>query len=660
MDSSDLTPEQAQQLSDQIRRHLNCLYRLRSHMDRRGFPTATIRHCDSSSSSQSGRAYDAPPAAPPAVGQPSTVTHGRPFLLKCGINNDRMFSRKGASFSKSTSLPSPYPPPSPSSRAPGRPHPAQGMLLAMTQDLPWWKRAVIYEVWLRSFFDSNGDGIGDLPGLINKLDYVQRLGAQAVWLSPIFPSPWADAGYDISDFCGVHPQLGTVEDFDRLVTQAHRRDVRIILDWPINHTSDQHPWFQDARSGRVSRYRNWYLWADPKLDGSPPNNWLSVFGGSAWTLDDESGQYYFHAFLPQQPDLNWRNPEVSAAIYDAMRCWLARGVDGFRIDAVDMLLENADLPDNPPNPHFDPSGPLDAAVFQVHNRNQPGVHQHIAALRSVCDEFGERVLLGEVYTSPEDLARYIGSPEQPELHLPLNPQLLDQRWGAEAIASAVSRYVQALPPHGWPTWAWSNHDFHRLAERAQGEELRLAAMLLLTLRGTPLIYYGEEIGMGDVDITPDVAEDPQGRSQPTRNRDVARTPMQWSSAPHAGFTTGIPYLPVGGNFAQVNVESQERNARSLLALYRRLVALRRAEPVLLDGIQTPIVYRPPLLLFRREGRGRRLMIVINMAGDNQSFDFSDVARQARLLLSSYLDRDNESSQQVVRLRSKEGVILAVE
>lgn len=530
----------------------------------------------------------------------------------------------------------------------------------MSNTMQWWQRAVIYEIWMRSFFDADGDGIGDFPGLISKLDYVQSLGAGAIWLSPVFPSPWVDAGYDVSGFLGIHPKFGTREDFDRLVVEAHSRGIRIILDWLVNHTSDQHPWFQDARSSRGSKYRNWYIWADPKPDGSPPNNWLSVFGGSAWTLDESTGQYFFHAFLPQQPDLNWRNSGVSTAIHDAMRFWLARGVDGFRIDALDMLLENAGLPDNPPNPNFDPSGALDQAVFQVHNRSQPGVHQHVAALRSVCGEFDDRVLLGEVYASPEELVRYYGTPGQPELHLPLNPQLLSQPWDAEGIANAITRYLDAVSQHGWPNWAWGNHDFHRLASRAKGDQLRVAAMLLFTLRGTPTIYYGEEIGMCDVEIPPELVEDPQGKTQPTRKRDVARTPMQWNQGPNAGFTTGTPFFPLAEDYRQVNVEFQEQDPRSLLSVYRRLITLRKAEPALTDGLQTPIIHRSPLLFFRRELPDRKLLTVLNMAANDVPFDFSEVGTKARLLLSTFLDKEGESLGPEIHLRGNEGLILALE
>jgi alpha-glucosidase len=444
------------------------------------------------------------------------------------------------------------------------------------------------------------------------------------------------------------------------VEEAHSRGIRIVLDWPINHTSDQHPWFEQARSGRDSGYRDWYVWAEPKHNGAPPNNWLSVFGGSAWTLDEKSGQYYFHAFLPQQPDLNWRNPAVRAALHDAMRFWLARGVDGFRVDAVDMLLENSNLPDNPPNPKFDPKGPPDAAVYQVHNRSQPGLHEHIAALRCICGEFEDRILIGEVYTSLDNLVSYYGKATRPELHLPLNPELLNRRWDVKEIAQALTRYLDAVSPHGWPSVAWSNHDFHRLGSRANLNQLRVAAMLLLTLRGTPFIYYGEEIGMHDVDIPPELVEDPQGRAQPARNRDVARTPMQWNSNPNADFTSGTPYFPVADDYSQINVASQQEDSRSLLALYSRLITLRKDEPALRDGLQTHIRRQAALLFFRREHEGRRLLVALNTSSDGHLFKFSELAAKARVLLSTSMDRQGESFERTVHLRGDEGLILALE
>ena len=530
----------------------------------------------------------------------------------------------------------------------------------MAYDVNWWQTGVIYQLWVRSFLDTNGDGVGDLPGITQKLDYIRSLGADAIWLSPIFPSPWADAGYDVSDFCNVHPRFGTLADMDRLISAAHKRKIRVILDWLINHTSKDHAWFQDARSSRQSQHRDWFIWADPKPDGSPPNNWLSVFGGSAWTLDERTGQYYFHAFMPEQPDLNWRNPQVVEAMHDNLRFWLKRGIDGFRLDALDMLLEDANLPDNPPNPDFDPSGALDQAVIQKYTRNQPGIHDLIAGMRKVCDEYPERVLLGEIYVSAEEMVPYYGTVEQPELHLPLNPQFLRQRWDADEMAKAISGYLDAVSAYGWPTWALSNHDINRLTQRAQADQPRVAAMLLLTLRGTPSIYYGEEIGMHDVPIPAELVEDPQAKSQPERSRDVARTPMQWNDGPNAGFTTGKPYFPIADDYQQINAAAQERNPRSLLALYRRLTALRQEEPALAHGIQTPVVRRAPLLVYRRELPDRRLLVILNMAGDDVTFDFSELANRARLLLSTFLDRQRELLEKSVALRGNEGLVLALD
>ena len=530
----------------------------------------------------------------------------------------------------------------------------------MALEVQWWQKAVIYQIWVRSFQDSTGDGIGDLAGILSRLDYIQSLGADALWLSPIFPSPWLDAGYDVSDFCSVHPQFGNLDDFDRLLADCHRRGLRVILDWLVNHTSDQHPWFQEARASRDSNRRDWFIWADPKPDGAPPNNWLSVFGGSAWTLDQGTGQYYFHAFMPQQPDLNWRNPQVVEAMHENMRFWLRRGVDGFRLDALDMLLENPDLPDNPPNPDFNPNAALDSAVLHVHTRSQEGIHELIAGLRQVSDEFDQRVLLGEMYTSAQNMVPYYGTSERPELHLPLNPSFLFQPWDADAMASSISEYLDAVSSYGWPTWALSNHDFHRLRQRAKADQPRVAAMLLLTLRGTPSIYYGEEIGMHDVPIPPELAEDPQGKAQPARNRDVARTPMQWDGGPSAGFTSGTPFFPIADDYQTINVAKLEKDEGSLLHLYRRLIALRKAEPALSRGIQTPVTRRAPVLAYRRELPGRHLLVLLNMAGDELSFDFSELSGSGELLLSTFLDRTGERPSQNVRLRGNEGLILSLE
>lgn len=527
----------------------------------------------------------------------------------------------------------------------------------MTDELAWWQRGVIYQVFVRSFQDSNGDGIGDLPGLTSRLDYIRDLGAGAVWLSPIYPSPWLDAGYDVLDFENVEPRFGTMADLDRLIAAAEKRGIRIILDWVPNHTSDRHPWFQEARSGRDHPRRNWFIWADPATGGGPPNNWLSVFGGSAWQREPVSGQYYYHAFLPQQPDLNWQNPEVREAMYGNLAFWLARGVAGLRIDALDMLLEDPELPDNPPNPDFDPEGPPDTAVVQKFTRNQPELHAIVAELRRRADVFPNRVLLGETYMGAKQLAQYYGTPERPELHLPLNPLFLRQRWDADEMTCVINEYLEAIPSHGWPTWSLGNHDMNRVAGRATGDQLRVAAMLLLTLRGTPTVYYGDEIGMHDVPVPPERMEDPQGLRQPHRSRDVARSAMQWDDSRHAGFSTGEPSVVVAADYRAINVAGQQQEARSLLSLYRRLIALRQSERELAAGLQSPVMRQAPTIAYLRKVPNQRLLIVLNLAGDAYSFDFTGNASRGQVLLRTTMQGEGAECPGQVQLQGNEGVIL---
>ncbi|MFO1431653.1 MAG: alpha-amylase family glycosyl hydrolase [Candidatus Competibacteraceae bacterium] len=524
----------------------------------------------------------------------------------------------------------------------------------MSAQLQWWQRGTIYQILVRSFMDSNGDGQGDLPGIISKLDYLQWLGVDAIWLSPIYPSPWADFGYDVSDYNNVHPAFGTLEAFDRLVAEAHARGIKVLLDWVPNHTSDQHPWFQESRASRDNPKRNWYIWADPKPDGSPPNNWLSVFDGSAWTLDPTTGQYYFHAFLPQQPDLNWRNPEVRDTLCENLRFWLRRGVDGFRIDAIDMLVEDKHLRDNPPNPYFKEGDAPDRAVIQEHTRDQPGAHKIIVAMRHTADEFRDRILLGEMYIAPEQVVSYYGTSEQPELHLPLNLQLLWRDWDSDQLTDFINEYYRLVPAHGWPTWSLGNHDKNRLASRAQGDQARVAALLLLTLRGTPTLYYGDEVGLHDVAIPPDKVEDPQAKTQPERNRDVARTPMQWDNSNNAGFTTGEPWLPVASDYRAINVAFERDDPRSLLNLYQRLLELRKSEPALTAGSYVPVERQAPVVAYRRETEDQRLLVLLNLSANEFSFGFGG---SGRILLSTFLDRENKAVQDVVTLRANEGLLI---
>jgi alpha-glucosidase len=399
----------------------------------------------------------------------------------------------------------------------------------------WWQTATIYQIYPRSFADSNGDGVGDLRGIISRLDHLTELGVDAIWISPIFRSPMADFGYDISDYTDIDPLFGTLADFDALLAAAHAKGLRLLLDLVPNHTSEQHPWFQESRASRTNPRRDWYIWRDPGPDGGPPNNWLSEFGGSAWQLDPATGQYYYHAFLKEQPDLNWRNPDVAAAIHDVMRFWLRRGVDGFRVDVIWQLIKDDRFRNNPLNEAFRAGDPPHKRFIPLYSADLAEVHDVVRGLRRVIDEFPERLLIGEIYLPIERLVAYYGS-DLGGAHLPFNFTLLETPWNARAIANIIDRYEAVLPPGGWPNWVLGNHDRPRIASRVGPDRARVAAMLLLTLRGTPTIYYGEEIGMRQLPIPPQQVRDPFERNVPGLGlgRDGARTPMQWDATRQIG------------------------------------------------------------------------------------------------------------------------------
>ena len=425
---------------------------------------------------------------------------------------------------------------------------------------PWWEPGVVYQVYPRSFQDSNGDGIGDLAGIATRLEHLEWLGVDAIWISPIFRSPMADFGYDVADYRDIDPVFGTLADFDRLVEAAHARGIRVLLDFVPNHSSDLHPWFLESRSSRADPRRDWYLWADPAPGGGPPNNWLSVFGGPAWEWDEPTGQFYYHAFTKEQPDLNWRNPDVRAEMYDVLRFWLDRGVDGFRVDVMWHLVKDDRLRDNPPDPDWTPDRPGSSFRLQAtYTTDRPETMDIVADMRAVLDEFGDRVLIGEIYLPYERLVAYYGThPDRPGAHLPFNFRLLLVPWQAGEIMAAITAYEAVLPAHGWPNWVLGNHDQPRLASRVGRAQARVAAMLLLTLRGTPTVYYGEELGMEDVPIPPDLEQDPARFDGPNGGRDPERTPMRWDGSPGAGFTTGTPWLPVGGDLER---DQRRRAAR---------------------------------------------------------------------------------------------------
>jgi alpha-glucosidase len=468
--------------------------------------------------------------------------------------------------------------------------------------MTWWARGSIYEIYPRSFQDSDGDGVGDLRGITARLPYVKRLGVDAIWLTPIYESPQADFGYDITDHTAIDPRYGTLDDFDALLARAHELGLKVILDYVPNHTSHEHPWFRDKP--------DWYYWRDE------PNNWRAAFGGPAWERVGDA--YYLHTYLREQPDLNWRNPDVRAAMLDVLRFWIDRGVDGFRVDATRQLLKDPQWRDNPPNPDWDGIKEYDS-LLPVHSADLDEVQDVVAEIRRV---IGDRLMVAEVYAPIERLVRYYGEDGR-GAQLPFNFHLITTPWAPEAIAELVERYEAALPAGGWPNWVLGNHDRGRVASRVGVAQARVAAMLLLTLRGTPTLYYGDEIGMTDVPVH---RYDPDGR-------DPQRTPFQWDS--HGGFTTGDPWLPYGD--LRINAADDP----PILRLHRALLALRRE----IEGAYRTLHARDGVLAY---ARGDRHAVALNLAGEPRPLPV-----RGEVVLSTNLDGGGD------RLRADEGVVLRI-
>ncbi|MCG6115323.1 MAG: alpha-amylase family glycosyl hydrolase [Mesorhizobium sp.] len=482
----------------------------------------------------------------------------------------------------------------------------------------WWKKGVVYQIYPRSFMDSDGDGVGDLAGIESRLDHVVQLGVDAIWISPFYPSPMADFGYDVSDYCDVDPLFGDLAAFDRMLEAAHRRGLKVLLDMVPSHTSEQHPWFVESRQSRHNPKRDWYVWSDPAPDGGPPNNWISEFGGPTWTFDAATGQYYLHIFLSQQPSLNWRNPEVREAVLGAMRFWFDRGVDGFRVDAIENLVPDAQLRDNPPNPAWlESMGPA-RSLLGIHTQHRPEVFEYVAEMRRVARDYEpERLLIGEAYGTLEQILAYYGK-RSDGFHLPFNFQLIGAEWSPRNIAGIVDAYEAALPPGAWPNWVLSNHDRSRFASRVGQAQARVAAMMLLTLRGTPTIYQGEELGMENVPIPPERVMDPWEKNVPgiSLGRDPVRTPIAWTHGPGAGFTTGEPWLPIDTR-PQMQVDVQAAEEGSMLSLYRRLLELRRREDALSLGDYRTVHVDENVFCYERSHGGRRLVIALNFSQSHQ-------------------------------------------
>jgi len=493
-----------------------------------------------------------------------------------------------------------------------------------TEGHQWWQHAVFYEIYPRSFADSNNDGVGDLKGITSKLDYLKDLGVDAVWLSPCFPSPQIDFGYDVSNYEDIDPMYGTLADFDMLSSEAKKRGIHIILDFVVNHTSDQHKWFLDSKSSRTAEHRDWYIWRDGKGPGQPPNNWNSDFGGSAWKFDPTTNQYYYHYFYTEQPDLNWRNPAVKDAMFGVTRWWYKRGVSGFRLDAVDTLFEDPNLRDNPLSGGINPYG--DPYEEKIYTTKLPEVHDALRGLRKVTDEYNG-VLIGETWTTNiAELNKYYGERNN-ELQMPMD--FLFTTVNKLSPADFRKQIAAIDSASGWPTFVISNHDIVRSYDRyGDGQHndqiAKLMAGLYLTLRGTPILYYGEEIGMKTTPPTrKEDVKDPIGkRGWPKeKGRDGERTPMQWDVSVNGGFSTAAPWLPVPETAKTHNVAEEAKDPESVLAFYKQVLKLRHSNPALLDGSYVPINESDQnVLSYLRTYKDQAVIVALNMSGAEQTLN----------------------------------------
>lgn len=523
----------------------------------------------------------------------------------------------------------------------------------------WWQTGIIYEVYLRSFQDTNGDGVGDLRGVIERLDYLQWLGVNILWLTPFYPSPMKDFGYDISDYTAIDPLYGNMYDFDELLAEAHERDMKLVIDFVPNHTSDEHPWFKEARTSKANPKHDWYIWKNKNPDGSFPNNWLSVLGGSAWEWDEHAGQYFYHAFLKEQPDLNLQNTDVLSAIKNIMRFWLDKGIDGFRVDVMWHLAKDKLFRDNPPNPDFKDDMPDCDRLLQLHNCDQPEVHNIIAQLRKVIDEYPGRMLMGEIYLPLSKTVKYYGN-RNDGAQLPSNFELLFIPWQSKSITKAITEYEAILPKDAWPNWVIGNHDRPRLVSRIDSMQMKNAAILLLTLRGTPIMYYGDEIGMPQVEIPDDEVQDPQGLLMPGKHltRDAQRTPMQWNKSRNAGFTSGKPWLRLSEDYESDNVEVEEKRNDSLLGLYKRVIKLRQSEPSLIVGHFELVYEDDNILSYRRTAPNKdSFLVVLNLSNELAEFNPVHSSFNGEIMIHTNISQEGDTISGPFSLEPNAGCII---
>jgi alpha-glucosidase len=537
-----------------------------------------------------------------------------------------------------------------------------GSLFAAAQAKPvdaeghqWWQHAVFYEIYPRSFADSDNDGVGDLNGITSKMSYLHELGVDAIWITPCYPSPQVDFGYDVSDYRNIDPMYGNLRDFDHMVAEGQKHRVRIIMDFVPNHTSDQHPWFLDSKSSRTSAHRDWYIWRDGKAAGQPPNNWISIFGGSAWKLDPTTSQYYYHFFYAQQPDLNWRNPAVEKVMLDTTRWWYKRGVAGFRLDAVDTLFEDPELRDDPVLPGTNKQG--DPNLKNIYNTNFPEVHTELQKLRKVADE-SNAVLIGETWTAnAAELDRYYGQGGN-ELQMPMDFMFTMVN---KLSPPEFRRQIAAVDgTRGWPVFVISNHDivrsYNRYGDGKNNDAIaKMMGAFYLTLRGTPIMYYGEEIGMENNDPTrKEDVKDPIGRTgwPQEKGRDGERTPMQWDIAANAGFSKVTPWLPVPPSYQTHNVASESKDPNSVLSLYKKVLALRHTNEALLEGKYTALNEDDPnVMSYLRSYKGKAVLVALNMSDSPQKASF-DLSKQGfgGALLKTVISSEASAKGQEVTLQ----------
>lgn len=534
----------------------------------------------------------------------------------------------------------------------------------MTKQRTWLQGAAIYQIYPRSFYDAKGTGIGNLQGIISKLDYLggksDSLGVTAIWISPIYASPMADFGYDVTNYTGVDPIFGTLQDVETLVNEAHKRSIKVILDFVPNHTSDEHPWFIESKASLDNPKRDWYTWHDPGPDGGPPNNWLSVFGGSAWQFSEDTGQYYLHSFLDKQPDLNWENPSVRDAIKTALRFWLDKGVDGFRMDAVDWLSKDAAFRDDPIDEFAlnKQAGYDYESLRHSYSRDGPHLYEHLNEMAIVLADYTDCFMITEAHPETNDkISAYLRYYEKinPHLSAPFNFEGIYLPWEAPVFREFVDSFQSAMRPNYTPIYTVGNHDESRIVSRIGPAAARTAAVMLLTLPGVAFIYYGEELGMHDVVIPKARLRDPF--LGPKHGRDPERTPMQWDDSANAGFTTGTPWLPVAHDYAHINVAAESKDATSYLALYKRLLHFRNQSDILRYGDYKSLELQPSVFGYKRVLADKELLVLLNFVADDQEIHIAGL--HGTVMISTNPENTSTHINERLILQANEGVLIEV-